>query len=112
MNATIENVNQYDEGKKLYHEWAQGNYDDPAHETIRELGNDHINIQALMRGFLKEKEATHPSDSQEAVECFYGALDDIGHQHWHIAHERYSQQLLLHTNPANVLSPKQGSVLA
>ncbi|PGK52149.1 hypothetical protein CN918_30625 [Priestia megaterium] len=109
MEATLQIDNQYELGKKLYHEWAHGEYDDPTHETIRELGNDHINIQALMRGFLEEKEANCPSDREEAIKCFYGALDDVGHQHWYLAHARYDQQLLLHTNPLNASLNRQGS---
>lgn len=74
----ISEINQYDLGKKLYHDWKDVN--DDAHDLIRKIGKNKINVEKLKKGFYDERNKFVQDDEDE--ECFYGAMDEVGTIFW------------------------------
>ncbi|MGF7535687.1 hypothetical protein AAGG74_18700 [Bacillus mexicanus] len=75
----MEQVNQYELGKMLYHDWKQQESEE-SYNVIRNLGKENVNVASLKRGFIEER-AKFIQDS-EVEECFYGAMDEVGIDYW------------------------------
>ncbi|WCK57087.1 hypothetical protein PP175_28270 (plasmid) [Aneurinibacillus sp. Ricciae_BoGa-3] len=73
---------QFELGKQLYHDWRIAETDN-IHQKIRELGKENILFEEIKLGFISERcNFLFKKTDEEDVECFYGAMDEVGTQYW------------------------------
>ncbi|MGN5650441.1 hypothetical protein [Bacillus sp. Brlt_9] len=78
-DKTEEQVNQYELGKVLYRDWKQGE-SEKSYTIVRNLGKENVNVELLKQGFIEERAKS--VQDEEAEECFYAAMDEVGTDHW------------------------------
>ncbi|MDQ0230090.1 hypothetical protein [Metabacillus malikii] len=74
----MSSVDQYELGKKVYQDWRMKVDDHNSYEIVRELGDEHLNVEKLKQGFIDERCACLKKQADfDDIECFYGALQEI-----------------------------------